>query len=659
MKSQLQEYINRPVALSEYNVIDYFTHTYDKHKGHNGPPQNSQERIRRGRPFSERHEYVGGYRTNHVRIVRTIAHETMPQFIGKWFPRNDHEELRLQYILTMLSVLKPWWKMEELMQGHSTANVAWTSFCESSKGRYDSFLENIQYFYRCSNQSSACCAKEYETYEASSTQDRDEADEEEAAMELNVALANSEDLYDEAQLYAAQEQESLGEEQYGQMALECAYNAGIFARSYSQTGPINLSSRATALDEAVFGNWMSYLKEHAEEVLLQTTVCADEALLDGPGETSQLDATITEVPTECRTQVARTTNILNQEQQLAYDIVSNHMHATTNGSRPPQLRLILRGPGGTGKTAVINAITDAFRDSGMQAKLAKTATSGVAATLISGKTLHTWAGIPIMVPRKDNWLQASPVIAQRRIMHLKDVEYLIIDEISMATKDLLGMLNGITGNVCASLEKEGGELFFGSLNVILCGDFHQFLPVGNPTGALYDCTFQHTGKKSRFMEEGFEVYRSFDRAVTLKEQMRVRDAEWIALLGRLRMGSCSCKDIDLLHTLRLDLPENDLPDFSTLGWENAVLITPRHSVRKRWNAAAVRRHCAKTKERLYSAPAEDTAKGTTLLMSQRMIIAKRNSKETANLAHRVKVAIGMKVMIVLNIATESDLANGT
>ncbi|KAJ3913305.1 hypothetical protein F5877DRAFT_52600, partial [Lentinula edodes] len=121
----------------------------------------------------------------------------------------------------------------------------------------------------------------------------------------------------------------------------------------------------------------------------------------------------------------------------AHDIVSNHMHATTNGSRPPQLRLILRGPGGTGKTAVINAITDAFCDSGMQAKLAKTATSGVAATLISGKTLHTWAGIPIMVPRKDNWLQASPVIAQRRIMHLKDVEYLIIDEISMATKDLL------------------------------------------------------------------------------------------------------------------------------------------------------------------------------------------------------------------------------
>lgn len=142
--------------------------------------------------------------------------------------------------------------------------------------------------------------------------------------------------------------------------------------------------------------------------------------------------------------------------------------------------------------------------------LAKTATSGVAATLITGKTLHTWAGIPIMVPRKDNWLQCSPLIAERRLAHMKTSEYLIVDEISMATKDLLGMLNGISTNVRASLRKEGSDLFFGGLNVILCGDFHQFPPVGNPTGALYDCSFQNTGKKTRFTESGFDVYRSFD-----------------------------------------------------------------------------------------------------------------------------------------------------
>lgn len=46
-------------------------------------------------------------------------------------------------------------------------------------------------------------------------------------------------------------------------------------------------------------------------------------------------------------------------------------------------------------------------------------------------------------------------------------------------------------------------------------------------------------------------------------------------------------------------------------------------------------------------------------MTQRMKIAKKMTKETANLAHRVEVAVGMRVMVILNIATESDLANGT
>ncbi|KAJ3803613.1 hypothetical protein EV368DRAFT_53683 [Lentinula lateritia] len=163
------------------------------------------------------------------------------------------------------------------------------------------------------------------------------------------------------------------------------------------------------------------------------------------------------------------------------------------------------------------------------------------------------------------------------------------------------MLHGIVSNVRATLEKEGSELFFGGLNVILCGNFHQFPLVGNPTGALYDSSFQNTGKKLRFTESGFEVYRSFDRVVTLKEQIRVQDEEWLGLLSRLRVGSCMREDTNLLHSLWLDLPENETPDFKSPGWENAVLITPRHSARKRWNSAALRRHCARTNKRLYSA----------------------------------------------------------
>lgn len=34
MKSQLQEYINRPLSLETYNVIEFFTNMYKKHKSH-------------------------------------------------------------------------------------------------------------------------------------------------------------------------------------------------------------------------------------------------------------------------------------------------------------------------------------------------------------------------------------------------------------------------------------------------------------------------------------------------------------------------------------------------------------------------------------------------------------------------------------------------
>ena len=53
------------------------------------------------------------------------------------------------------------------------------------------------------------------------------------------------------------------------------------------------------------------------------------------------------------------------------------------------------GPGGTGKMTLINAITKAFEHIGIKDWLGKTATSGVAASLIGGRTFHWWACIPV------------------------------------------------------------------------------------------------------------------------------------------------------------------------------------------------------------------------------------------------------------------------
>ncbi|KAJ3870716.1 hypothetical protein F5051DRAFT_312463, partial [Lentinula edodes] len=185
-------------------------------------------------------------------------------------------------------------------------------------------------------------------------------------------------------------------------------------------------------------------------------------------------------------------------------------------------------------------------------------------------------------------------------------------------------------------------------------DFHQFPPVANGEAALY-----HPKCAGKYARKGQEIYSCFDKVVTLWQQMRVCNEQWQELLDRLRTGSCTREDIEVLHGLHLDILDNPEPDFQSPDWSNAVLIIPCDSARKRWNASAVRRHCAVKKTHLYSCPAEDMARGTPLLTNQWMSVARKTTKQTGNLAHRVEIAIGMKAMVLLNIATEANLANGT
>ncbi|KAF8825621.1 hypothetical protein HHX47_DHR6000135 [Lentinula edodes] len=51
--------------------------------------------------------------------------------------------------------------------------------------------------------------------------------------------------------------------------------------------------------------------------------------------------------------------------------------------------------------------------------------------------------------------------------------------------------------------------------------------------------------------------------------------------------------------------------------------------------------------------------GEPLMPAQLLRLAKLDTKRTGNLSHRVEIAVGMKAMVLANISTEADLANGT
>lgn len=104
-----------------------------------------------------------------------------------------------------------------------------------------------------------------------------------------------------------------------------------------------------------------------------------------------------------------------------------------------------------------------------------------------------------------------------------------------------------------------------------------------------------------------------------------------------------------------------MPNFQEEPWSEAILVTPRHGVREAWNEQALKRHCRKTGHIRYVVPAEDIDRttGTRPNKQRRLTLAGINISTSMKLTDQIHIAEVMKAMVLLNIATEADVANGT
>ncbi|KAF9037307.1 hypothetical protein BDZ89DRAFT_910173, partial [Hymenopellis radicata] len=75
----------------------------------------------------------------------------------------------------------------------------------------------------------------------------------------------------------------------------------------------------------------------------------------------------------------------NTEQARLFPLIAEH--SLTHNS--PQLRMFLNGPGGTGKSHVINGLREFFELRNQSRRFRLTAYTGVAARNIQGVTLHS------------------------------------------------------------------------------------------------------------------------------------------------------------------------------------------------------------------------------------------------------------------------------
>ena len=155
-------------------------------------------------------------------------------------------------------------------------------------------------------------------------------------------------------------------------------------------------------------------------------------------------------------------SVLTSEQLSAFDLIDKgkNIFITSRGA-------------GCGKTFLLKKIIEKYSDFwGKPKNLAITASTGVAAVLINGVTLHSWSGIGI--GNKSKELLLKKVMGDRRSKkRWKKVEILIIDEISLISSDLFTKLEYI-----ARVVRDNNEPF-GGIQLILSGDWLQLPNVDN------------------------------------------------------------------------------------------------------------------------------------------------------------------------------------
>jgi len=147
---------------------------------------------------------------------------------------------------------------------------------------------------------------------------------------------------------------------------------------------------------------------------------------------------------------------LDERQQEAVDLAVEQ-----------RLNLFLAGPAGCGKSTTLMEIRRKLREKRL--RVACLALTGCAALAIGGLTLHSFAGIGAQMNKPLTWFIELGKAVARAL--LRDVDVLIIDEVSMLSSELLERFDAVMRSARSSDKPLGGG------QTIFIGDFRQLPPV--------------------------------------------------------------------------------------------------------------------------------------------------------------------------------------
>ena len=288
--------------------------------------------------------------------------------------------------------------------------------------------------------------------------------------------------------------------------------------------------------------------------------------------------------------------------------------------------VFLTGPGGTGKSFLIQRIVETLNEK--LKKVAVTALTGCAALLLGkeAKTIYSWAGIGLgrEEPKKiandiRNW---KTKVLRRWLL----TKVLIIDEISMMTPEILELLDTV-GRLVRRIDKP-----FGGIQVIMVGDFFQLPPVSKD--------------EARFVFES-PIWKCLDlTTITLKQIMRQSDGAFQEILNEARFGKLSAKSLATLKSRQIDT-------WQTLKIRPTLLFSRRSEV------DMINRKNLKALNGQIKTFDAKTVYDTTIPKGQDATFALAKLDRDAPYIVSLELKIGTQVMLIYNLDQANGLVNGS
>jgi len=309
--------------------------------------------------------------------------------------------------------------------------------------------------------------------------------------------------------------------------------------------------------------------------------------------------------------------IIEEEEYIQKELVLNFEQKSALLSFQKGNNIFLTGPAGTGKSVTLKKMIEYCETEGNS--FGVTATTGSAAFLIGGKTIHSYLGIGLAKESAEEIFNYARYKLSHTVKKIRSLKVLIIDEVSMLDIELFEKISKYLSLVRYNSKP------FGGLQLVLTGDFCQLEPVSG------DYCF-----KSDVWDK-----LKLDTIYLIKMIRQDGDKKFQKMLNKLRYGICTDKTFASLSKLK---------DNKITTIKPTILYSKNYDVDKINKAEYKKLIDFGAEKKVYDV--------------QLPTIKKNKDKATTwfntlDIPESIELCVGSQVVVLANIDQEKGIVNGT